>query len=518
MELCLQCKSLLKAIDTYLAKADEDLEETLDDEGRVYPDRTVKDINALEELMATALVEETALYIKEIQKKKTVKEALEALKKIKEQDVLNESVKAICSETFQEIVPEYTKGYIQIADSALTVDRISRRTITWIEGWSEKLGELMKLDSYKEIEQILKKALEAGNNVNEAARAILDSGIRDEYYKARRAAITEILRAHNVASWEAARQNPSVKERQWRHTGAHKNEPRENHVAMDGQIVQVDEPFVLEGINGTTYYPMIPVDPDLPPEESINCHCTVINLVDKDVLGLSLEERQQLQQQALDEMDEDWEAKLDEQNKAKAGFSENIPLESLTSGENGGTIRSIDVDDFEVAAYGKDIHEDVSNVIVTQMQELERTGGFYISEVKIDRLYGSGMGTPALQIEPLPNGLLQLNINTDVFSGQTLEDINKRFNATKSTVAANLKEALIHESGHAKSISRRSVSEIQKMYDELSEMHISGISECAFSDGAECLAETEVLLSRGESIPEKALEIYKKYVLREEQQ
>lgn len=329
--MCLQRNSLLKAIDAYLAKADEDLEKTLEDEGRVYPEKTVEHISALEEIMAAALVEETALYIREIQKKKTVRAALDALQNIREQDALDKSIRSACSEAFQEIIPEYTKGYIQLADSALTVNRISRRTITWIEGWSTRLGELMKLDSYNEIERILTKALEAGNNVNEAAWAILNSGIRDEYYKARRAAITEILRAHNVASWEAAMQTPCVRERQWRHTGAHKNEPRENHVAMDGQIVPVDEPFTLEGRNGTTYYPMFPIDPDLPPEESINCHCTVLNIVDKDILGLSLEERQQLQKEALDKADKDWEKKLDEENKARAGTAQDGEADSSDS-------------------------------------------------------------------------------------------------------------------------------------------------------------------------------------------
>lgn len=320
--MCLQYKNLLKAIDAYLAKANEDLEETLKDDGRVYPEKTVEHISVMEEVMASALIEETTFYVKEIQKKKTVHDALEALEDILEHDTLNESICSACTETFQKIIPDYTSGYIRLADRELSADRISKRTIAWIERWSEELGRLMKLSSYKEIQQILKKAMESGNHVNEAAIAIMDSGIRDEYYKARRAAITEILRAHNVASWEAAMQTPCIKERQWRHTGAHKNEPRENHMAMDGQIVPVDEPFTLEGRNGITYYPMFPVDPDLPPEESINCHCTVLNLVDKEVLGLSLEERQKLQKEALDEMDKGWEEKMDAENKAKAGIEQ----------------------------------------------------------------------------------------------------------------------------------------------------------------------------------------------------
>jgi len=41
-----------------------------------------------------------------------------------------------------------------------------------------------------------------------------------------------------------------------------------------------------------------------------------------EILSLPLEERQKLQQQAIDEMDDDWEAELDAQNKAKAGIED----------------------------------------------------------------------------------------------------------------------------------------------------------------------------------------------------
>ena len=60
----------------------------------------------------------------------------------------------------------------------------------------------------------------------------------------------------------------------------------------------------------------------LPSTESFNCHCIEQPVVDMEILGLPLEERQKLQQQAIDEMDDDWEAELDAQNKAKAGIED----------------------------------------------------------------------------------------------------------------------------------------------------------------------------------------------------
>ena len=91
---------------------------------------------------------------------------------------------------------------------------------------------------------------------------------------------------------------------------------------MSGVIVPKDEPFTLEGLDGVTYYPMYPRDPILPPGESINCHCIHRGIVNADILGLPLEERQRLQQEAIDADDGAWEKELDAKNKAKAGIEE----------------------------------------------------------------------------------------------------------------------------------------------------------------------------------------------------
>ena len=117
-------------------------------------------------------------------------------------------------------------------------------------------------------------------------------------------------------------QSPAVVDKAWKHTGAYRNEPRQNHVDMDGQRVPKDAPFTLTGIKGGTYEPMYPRDVILPPEERINCHCISQPVVSEDILGLPLEERQRLQQEAVEAMDDAWEKELDARNKAKAGIDE----------------------------------------------------------------------------------------------------------------------------------------------------------------------------------------------------
>lgn len=115
-------------------------------------------------------------------------------------------------------------------------------------------------------------------------------------------------------------QSPSVEEKEWKHTGAYRNQPRRNHVSMSGQRVPKGEPFVLEGADGNTYYPAYPRDSILPPGESVNCHCISQPIVSEEALGLPIEERRRLQAEAIAEMDDEWEKELDAKNKAASGL------------------------------------------------------------------------------------------------------------------------------------------------------------------------------------------------------
>ncbi len=321
--MCLQCGPLLKAIDAYIQKADDDLADVLEAEGYAKPKKTVKYAQAIEDEVAEALVAETSYFLSEAEKAVDLETfAADVWPNVKINDAAKEKLTTVFTDRLGEFLPEYVGYYIERTDRELKLTTLSKRTTAWVKSWSEQLGDLMQLNSHKEIEAILEKGLENGDGIAEFTRAILDSGIRDEYYKARRAALTEVLRAHSVAQQEAYMQSPVVVEKIWQHTGAYRNEPRQNHVDMDGQSVPVDKPYELVGADGTTYYPMYPRDPNLPPEESINCHCNSQPKVSEEILGLSLEERKRLQQEAIDEMDDEWERELDARNRAKAGIEE----------------------------------------------------------------------------------------------------------------------------------------------------------------------------------------------------
>jgi len=323
MKRC-DCGKLLKAIDAFIEKAEGDLKDELAEAGFAEAGKTIDAISALEGDVAAALIEETELFNAAIAEAGDLQTfARDIWPSLKENDKLAVKLKEIFKNRFSELMPGLVDTYLKQTDSELAADRISNLTLGWIEEWSGQLAELMQLNSHTEIEAILETGLANGDGIAEFAQNILDSGIRDEYYKARRVSLTEVLRAHNVAHQEATMQSPVVTHKMWRHTGSYRNEPRENHVAMDGQTVGKAERFTLQGRDGVIYYPMYPIDPILPASESINCHCISEDVVDPSILGMSLEERQALQQEAIDAMDAEWEAELaaiDAANRAKAGI------------------------------------------------------------------------------------------------------------------------------------------------------------------------------------------------------
>ena len=322
---------IIEAIDKYLAKADDELSDVLADEGYADAEDSVKVINAMQEEIAETLQNQTDDLVEALAAEQDSGWAA-AQKKVSEMldgDDIEDQVQEAVADMFQTEVPKLATVYMQETDGDLVVDVIRQRTKSWIASWSQRLGQLMKINTHQQITDIIQRTIDQGECIETLTRKIMDGGWRNEHYQARRVAVTEVLRAHSVAREEAIQQSPSTDRKEWRHTGAHKNKPRPNHVDMDGQIVLKDKPFELQGRDGVVYHPMYPRDPILPASETVNCHCIHRGVAADDALGMSLEERRQLQQKYIEEDDGAWKKELDEQNKAKAGITPYSALENF---------------------------------------------------------------------------------------------------------------------------------------------------------------------------------------------
>ena len=317
---------IIDAIGQYLAKADDDLQKTLKEEGYVEPKETVAAVNSLEEEIVNALYEQTDSLLETLQEAENdgadAEELQRRISALLSADEIAVKIEAASADMYEAQVPKLASVYMEESDGELVVETIRERTSNWIRSWSQRLGELTQISTHEQISSLIENTISEGLSIADLTRKIQEGGWRNEYYQARRYALTETLRAHSVAHEEAIQQSPACDSKEWRHTGGSKNKPRPNHVAMDGQIVPKDKPFELQGRDGTMYYPMYPRDSSLPASESVNCHCIHRGIVNKDVLGLSLDERKALQQKFIDGDNAEWQKELNEKTKSAAGINE----------------------------------------------------------------------------------------------------------------------------------------------------------------------------------------------------
>ena len=188
--MCMECGPLIKAIDAYIQKADDGLADALGAEGYIKPKKALKYAQDIEDSVAEALLEETDYILAEAEKAVDLETfAADIWPGVKLNDAAKSKLATVFTERLGEFLPEYIGYYIAQTDRGLKLTQVSKRTLAWVKSWSKDLGEIMQLNSHKEIERILEKGLAEGSGITEFTRAILDSGIRDEYYKARRVAI-----------------------------------------------------------------------------------------------------------------------------------------------------------------------------------------------------------------------------------------------------------------------------------------------------------------------------------------
>ncbi len=191
-----------------------------------------------------------------------------------------------------------TKIIMESIDKDVAFNVLSKRTTDWVTAWSSELAEIMQLNTHKAIESELIAALQNGESIQQAEIRLKDLPEFDRK-RARATARTEILAASSQANWESFMQSPSVEGKKWKHSGSKKSKPRETHVAMDGEVVGVDELFLVDGEFG-----MYPRDTTFSAKNRVNCGCVIGPVVNQDIIGLSPEEKEEIRQQVLDELNE----------------------------------------------------------------------------------------------------------------------------------------------------------------------------------------------------------------------
>lgn len=305
-------RSLIGAIDRYIAKADRDFRDEIEAEGFLVADEAAAAEEALEDGMTGVINEHVDDVLESLGNASNLEQYIsETWPEIQDGAQLRDRLHDLFYAQFSRLLHAGVVAYLVNSDpdvgaAAEEDGRVTPYAVDFINGWSGKLAELMHLSTDRQINKILVDTAENHLSVSDATLAIGRSAIRSPGAKSRVVAQTEVLRVESYSQLEAMRQDPAVKEKEWFHTGSHKSMPRENHVAMSGQTVPVDQPFSLTGRDGGSYSPMVPRDTGLPAGESINCHCIMRQKKDSKVLGLSADERKALREKYLNQVEAEW--------------------------------------------------------------------------------------------------------------------------------------------------------------------------------------------------------------------
>lgn len=300
---------LLDAIERYIAKADDELEETLTAEGYPGAKKAVEMAGRLEEAVDGALEADSVSFLERVQKALSVEAFVsDEWPEIKSAEDLQEALRVIFRGKFDEMMHSFVYEWMLAEQPVLAGidEEITKPAEMFIKGWSDELARIMHLNTKDTMERLLLKAQDKGWSIDELSEAIGDSGIRNHGYRSRRVALTETLRVESYAQQETMTQNPLAYKKRWKHVMS--EHPRENHMAMDGTEVFKRDMFELKGKNGGTYRVMCPRDTSLPVEETANCHCLMETIENEDAIGMTKKQKISARQKYMAEVNAEYDA------------------------------------------------------------------------------------------------------------------------------------------------------------------------------------------------------------------
>ncbi|MGG1595578.1 phage minor head protein [Terribacillus saccharophilus] len=293
--------SLIKSIDDYVQKAEQD---DLTDTVPEFPglEEVPELVELFEKTIAKLLRRQRKLYLDALKDfiAKDDSETLAAYLVYIQQnlfavDEFEEQFGEAAAEFLQTTIEKLVEKMMESIDRDVAFEVLSVRAMTWIEEWSRDLARIMQLSTHTAVEKLLTTAIEEGQSIADVEMAMKDLPAFNRN-RAGTTAITEVLTASSHAQHESYAQSPAVTGKKWKHSGGKKNNPRENHVALDGTVVGVDELFTIPGSMEICAYPR---DPSLPASERVHCHCALGPVVDEEILGLSAEEKRRIRDEAL---------------------------------------------------------------------------------------------------------------------------------------------------------------------------------------------------------------------------
>jgi len=169
-----------------------------------------------------------------------------------------------------QVVQKETIDYEDIDDY---IDMTLPHIVEWLETYSFKFAQEVSEATINMLRRELEEAIRNGESIPaimERIGKIFE--VSEDGWRAERIARTETIRAANFGALEGYRQ-AGIRKKEW--VTALDERTREWHAEADGQIVDIDDVFIVGG------EPLrFPGDPEGSPENTINCRCTVAPVIE----------------------------------------------------------------------------------------------------------------------------------------------------------------------------------------------------------------------------------------------
>jgi len=121
-----------------------------------------------------------------------------------------------------------------------------------------------------QLNNVVARGTQAGMSIEQISLNLQSSIIGMSVSKSETIARTETNTVMNKQDYDTAVE-VEMKTKTWLHVGTAKVD-RENHLALDGETIGIDEEFDL----GNGNYAQAPMDENLPAEEVVNCSCLAV--------------------------------------------------------------------------------------------------------------------------------------------------------------------------------------------------------------------------------------------------
>ncbi len=177
---------------------------------------------------------------------------------------------------YKKVIEEVGQQTLDEMGMGLSFNLLDPRVVEFLDqkaGIYIKSIEEINATTIKYLRQTLIEGVRQGEGIPKLAERITRLFEEAEGYRAERIARTETIRAFNFAHLTAFSQ-AKIEYHQW--IATRDDRVRDSHFATNGQVVKVGEPFTL----GSGAQALYPGDPSLPPEECINCRCTIAAVIE----------------------------------------------------------------------------------------------------------------------------------------------------------------------------------------------------------------------------------------------